>query len=184
MSEHFSLGGQLEVAQQTFRNQDLRTELKGAFEYNLFPYKEATRRELSFRYGLGLRSYRYADTTIFGKIEETVPDHFAEVTFNTRQPWGNVNVNLEHKNLINDASKRTTAIHVNYNVRLFKGFSINGGGGYEWINDQIYLPAESSSAVDVFLRRRALLTSYSYWTHMGISYTFGSIFNNVVNPRF
>jgi hypothetical protein len=184
MSEHFSLGGQLQVAQQTFRNQDLRTELKGAFEYNLFPYKEATRKELSFRYGLGVRSYRYADTTIFGKIKETVPDHFAEVTFNTRQPWGNVNINLEHRNLLTDASKRTTAVYTNYSVRLFKGFSINGGGGYEWINDQIYLPAESSSAVDVFLRRRALLTSYSYWTHMGISYTFGSIFNNVVNPRF
>jgi hypothetical protein len=184
MGEHFSLGGQMQIAQQTFRNQDLRTETRFAGEYNLFPYSQNTRRELVFRYGLGVSTYKYIDTTIFGKISETLPSQIAQVSYQTRQPWGNIGLNLEHKNFLTDASKRTSSVYINYSIRFFKGFRINGGGGYEWINDQIYLPAESSSAVDVFLRRRALLTSYSYWTHMGISYTFGSIFNNVVNPRF
>jgi hypothetical protein len=184
MGEHFSLGAQLRIAQQTFRNQDLRTETRFAGEYNLFPYSQNTRRELVFRYGLGVSTYKYKDTTIFGKISETLPSQVAQLSYQTRQPWGNVGLNLEHKNFLTDASKRTSSVFMNYSIRFFKGFRINGGGGYEWINDQIYLPAESSSAVDVFLRRRALLTSYSYWTHMGISYTFGSIFNNVVNPRF
>lgn len=184
MGEHFSLGAQFEAAQQTFRNQDLRTELRAAVEYNLFPYSQNTRRELVFRYGLGLSNYQYTDTTIFGKIKETLPSHLAQVSFQLRQPWGNVSLNLEHQNFLTDASKRNTSINANWSFRLFKGFNFNGGGGYEWINDQIYLPAESSNAVDVLLRRRALLTGYSYWTHFGISYTFGSIFNNVVNPRF
>jgi hypothetical protein len=184
MGEHFSLGAQLEMAQQTFRNQDLRTEVRGAVEYNIFPYSQNTRRELIFRYGLGLSNFQYADTTIFGKISETLPSHFAQASFQMRQPWGNASLNLEHKNFLTDASKRMSSIYTNFNVRLFKGFSLNGGGGYEWINDQIYLPAESSNAVDVLLRRRALLTGYSYHTYFGVSYTFGSIFNNVVNPRF
>jgi hypothetical protein len=184
MGEHFSLGAQLEMAQQTFRNQDLRTEVRAAAEYNLFPYSQNSRRELVVRYGIGLSNFQYTDTTIFGKISETLPSHFAQASFQLRQPWGNASLNLEHKNFLTDASKRTSSIYTNFNVRLFKGFSLNGGGGYEWINDQIYLPAESSNAVDVLLRRRALLTGYSYHTYFGVSYTFGSIFNNVVNPRF
>jgi len=184
VTDHFSLGGHIEVAQQTFRNQSLRYQLRTAFEYNLFPYSEATRRELSLRYGVGVTGYRYADTTIFNKIRETLPSHFAELSYRTRQPWGSANVNIEHRNFLTDASKRTTEINGSFSVRLFKGFSLNGGGGYEWIRDQVYLPKGEQDAVDVLLRRRALLTGFQYFTHFGVSYTFGSIYNNVVNPRF
>ena len=184
VTDHFSLGASLEVAQQTFRNQDLRYQLRAAFEYNLFPYAEATRRELTFRYGVGVTGYRYADTTIFNKIRETLPTHFFELSYRTRQPWGSANVNIEHRNFLTDASKRTTAVNAGFSVRLFKGLSVNAGGGYEWIHDQVYLPRGEQDAVDVLLRRRALLTGFQYNTRFGVSYTFGSIFNNVVNPRF
>jgi hypothetical protein len=63
-------------------------------------------------------------------------------------------------------------------------FSVNVGAGYDWIHDQIYLPRGEQTTADVLLRRRALLTGFEYFVHMGVSYTFGSIFNNVVNPRF
>jgi hypothetical protein len=33
-------------------------------------------------------------------------------------------------------------------------------------------------------RRQQLATRYSYFTSFGLTYTFGSIYNNVVNPRF
>ncbi len=184
VTNHVSLGAAMEMAQQTFRNQDLRAMGRVAVEYNLFPYSEATRRELSLRYGPSFTRMQYADTTIFGKISENLPGHFLEVSYRTRQPWGNANVNVEHRNYFTDASKRTTEINGGFSVRLFKGFNLNGGAGYEWIRDQVYLPAESSDAVDVLLRRRALLTGFRYFTHFGVSYTFGSIFNNVVNPRF
>ena len=36
----------------------------------------------------------------------------------------------------------------------------------------------------VLLRQQQLKTSYRYFAYAGLSYTFGSIFNNVVNPRF
>ena len=32
--------------------------------------------------------------------------------------------------------------------------------------------------------RRELLTGHQYEAGLGLSYTFGSIFSNVVNPRF
>ena len=130
ISDHFSLGTHVEVAQQTFRNQALRWQLRGAFEYNLFPYAEATRRELSLRCGVGVTSFRYRGTTIFNKISEILPSHFVELSYRTRQPWGSANVNLEHRNFLTDAAKRSTEINGNFNVRLFKGLSLNAGCGY------------------------------------------------------
>ena len=32
--------------------------------------------------------------------------------------------------------------------------------------------------------QRQLLTGYQYFFNFGINYSFGSIFNNIVNPRF
>jgi len=36
---------------------------------------------------------------------------------------------------------------------------------------------------EIIARQQALATHYSYFTGFGLSYTFGSIYNNVVNPR-
>ena len=58
------------------------------------------------------------------------------------------------------------------------------GANYNWIRDQIYLPKGEQNQADVLLRRRALQTGFEYELFGGLSYTFGSIFNNVVNPRF
>lgn len=184
VSNHMSIGVQGELAQQTFRNQRLRYQARTAVEYNLFPYTESTRRELTLVYGVGVTGLRYADTTIFDKIRETLPSHFIEANYRTRQPWGSANLNAEHRSYLHDASKRATEVNGNLSVRIFSGFSVNVGAGYDWIHDQIYLPRGGQNTVDVLLRRRALLTGFEYFVHMGVSYTFGSIFNNVVNPRF
>jgi hypothetical protein len=69
-------------------------------------------------------------------------------------------------------------------LRLKKGLSLNVGGGGSWIRDQIYLPAGDATTEEILVRQRQLATSYSYSVYFGVSYTFGSIFNNVVNPRF
>lgn len=184
LTDHWSLGGSVEMASQVFRNQDLRVEAAAGIEYNLFPYSQATRRELVVRYAAGMVGYWYADTTIFDKIRESLPRHFLEVEYRTREPWGSASVTARHRNFMTDATKRTTEINAGFNVRLFRGFSVNANGGYEWIRDQVYLPRGEQDAVDVLLRRRALLSGFQYDVRLGVSYTFGSIYNNVVNPRF
>ncbi len=57
-------------------------------------------------------------------------------------------------------------------------------GGASSVRDQIFLPRSGASDEDVLLERRALQTDFSYRGFVRLSYTFGSIFNNVVNPRF
>lgn len=42
----------------------------------------------------------------------------------------------------------------------------------------------SASTEEILVRQRELATGYQYEVGFGVSYSFGSIFNNVVNPRF
>jgi hypothetical protein len=55
---------------------------------------------------------------------------------------------------------------------------------YARIHDQINLAKGNVSQEDVLLQRRQLATSYEYYGSIGIRYSFGSIYTNVVNPRF
>jgi hypothetical protein len=69
-------------------------------------------------------------------------------------------------------------------VRLFKGFSFNISGGYSRIRDQVGLPKAQATTEEILLRSQQRATGYSYNMNFGVNYSFGSIFNSVVNPRF
>ena len=51
------------------------------------------------------------------------------------------------------------------------------------LRDQLFLPRGTLRDEDILLRRRQLETNYRYFTSVGITYRFGSIFDNVVNTR-
>lgn len=149
-----------------------------------FPTRRPRAANCVFQYGAGFAYYQYEDTTIYFKIRETVPTHYLSAAYSTRQPWGSASANISHNAWISDPSKRSTALFVSSNIRIIKGLSFNLGGGYNWIHDQLYLKKGGASEIEVLLRQQQLKTSYSYFVFTGLSYTFGSIFNNVVNPRF
>ena len=50
--------------------------------------------------------------------------------------------------------------------------------------DQLYLPRAGATPEEILVRQQQLATTYRYSINFGLSYSFGSIFNNVVNPRF
>jgi hypothetical protein len=68
-------------------------------------------------------------------------------------------------------------------VRLFKGLSAEVSGAYSRVHNQLYIRKGDASDEDVLLERLALATGYQYEVRAGLSYTFGSIFNNIVNRR-
>ena len=45
-------------------------------------------------------------------------------------------------------------------------------------------PAGGASTEEILLELKRLATNYSARLEMGISYRFGSMYSNVVNPRF
>jgi hypothetical protein len=57
-------------------------------------------------------------------------------------------------------------------------------GGVARINNQITLPKGDLDEADILLQLQELQTAYSIDGGIGFTYTFGSIYNNIVNPRF
>ena len=69
-------------------------------------------------------------------------------------------------------------------MRIACGLSLSIEGQMARLRDQIYLPRRDATEEEVLLRLRRLLSGYEYSLQIGLTYTFGSIFNTIVNPRF
>jgi len=184
LTQHWSLGLLGSAESQTFRNFIVNTRVAPGIEFNFFPYSESTRRMLTFQYTVGHVYHRYREETIYGKTEDQLIDHRAETTLSMRQPWGNANAQVKFEQYLNDPDKYNLGLEGGTNIRIFKGFSVNFFGEFSRTRDQIYLPKGEASNEEILLRQRQLLTGYQYFFEFGIRYTFGSIFNNIVNPRF
>ena len=52
------------------------------------------------------------------------------------------------------------------------------------MKNQIYLSAEGVSDEDILVSRRQLATDFTYNISTGLTFRFGSIYNNVVNNRY
>jgi hypothetical protein len=75
-------------------------------------------------------------------------------------------------------------LNASLRVRIIKGLSLSLNGGVAYINDQMNLAKGELSEADRLLRLKEQATSYNIQGGVSITYTFGSIYNNVVNPRF
>ncbi|MGB7213110.1 MAG: hypothetical protein WBC97_10860 [Gemmatimonadales bacterium] len=181
---HWSAGGEATATRSTSVNQKLALRLAPGVEYDVFPYSESAHRLLTFRYQVGVDRYVYDDTTIFDRTSETLLDQTLNVSFTAVQAWGSAGLSVQAATYLNDLAYNHLSLFGNANVRLLRGLSLNFFGSVSSIHDQRYLSRADLSPVDVYLQRRQLATNYQYSLYTGLSYSFGSIFNNVVNPRF
>lgn len=179
----WSSGGEVSASTSTEFNRRFAARSAAAIEYSYFPYDEANRRRLIFQYQVGVSRFHYAERTIFDKLEETVTDHAFTVAYETRQPWGDISLSGEYSNYLHDFAKNRMSAFAGVNIRLFRGFELEIDGSYERVRDQIYLSAEELTDEEILIQRRQLPTSYEYDISLGLSYRFGSVFNNVVNNR-
>jgi hypothetical protein len=184
LTPHWSAAVIGSASRSTYANQDLAVQGSGGVEYDLFPYAESTRRQLRFQWTGGLGYYDYAEETVFGKMTENVPFHSALVSLDVKQPWGQVSTAFDFTQALSDLSQYRLGVYGGVEVRLFKGFSFNLSGDYSRVRDQRNLPKGGASDEEILVRMKELATGYRYFFVAGVSYSFGSIFNNVVNPRF
>jgi hypothetical protein len=184
LGRHWGAGMDAGFSSSTYSNYQARVRVAPAVEYNVFPYSESTRHQLTVNYGVGATRVRYFEQTIYGKDRQTLADHALTVYLDMRQPWGSTSTAFSVSQYLNDLSKNRVQLYGDMDVRLFKGFSLTAYGSVSRIHDQLNLPMGAATTEEVLVRQRQLATSYSYYVSMGISYRFGSIFNNVVNSRF
>jgi hypothetical protein len=183
IAAQWSAGLEVDVGTSTFRNQDLYNSYGGVLEYSFFPYDEFSRRRMTLQYLISLNRYDYTDLTIFDKLQETVMAESLVLETRYQQPWGSAGLQLEGSHYFHDLSRYELGAEAFVDVRLFKGLSAEVSGAYSRVHNQLYIRKGDASDEDVLLERLALATGYQYEVRAGLSYTFGSIFNNIVNRR-
>jgi hypothetical protein len=184
LGEHWSVGGIGEIESSTFENISLSASGAPAVEYNVFPYSMHTRRQLRALYAVGMNHLRYYEETLFGKTSETLPQHELSLTFEQRERWGSLQAGVEWSQFLNDLTKSRLQADGVFSVRLARGLSVASELSASRIRDQLSLPARGATPEEVLLRLRQLESGYEYSFSASLTYTFGSIFSSVVNPRF
>jgi hypothetical protein len=183
LTDHWSFGTAGSVGMSEFGNRDLAAELDFGLEYNLFPWQEATSRQLVAIASLGGRYFDYDEVTIFGRTSETRPVANLILAGETRQAWGSADGSIRHTRYLHDLNVFSVRGNIGASIRLTRGLALDLGAYGEKVKDQLFLPRGDASDEEVLTRQRALGTAYRYGVSIGVSFTFGSIYNTIVNPR-
>ena len=183
ISPHWSWGLSADAGTDSRANQDLYIRGGPALEFSLYPYAEATSRQITALYRIGAATFEYADTTVLGELAETRAQHSLQVSADFRQPWGEWVMSVEGSHFLDNLEQHRIDIFSNLEIRLFRGFNLDIRGNFARVKDQIYLPIADVDDIDRLTGRVELGTDYEYSVRVGFSFTFGSVFNNVVNPR-
>ncbi len=184
LDQHWSTGLFVNSLSSTFHNMNFNVEMLPGIEYSIFPYSEATRKSITVAYKFGVGYHNYLEETIFGKEEEVLWSHGLVASITFQQPWGNVRGGIHGSHFFHDLRSNRAEIYSVMNLRLFSGLALNFWGTLNLINDLVALPKGDLSLEDILLQQRRQATSYQAQGSVGLSYTFGSKFTNVVNPRF
>lgn len=183
INNKWSAGFNSGAGSDTYENVDFSYFILPALEYSFFPYNEFVRREVVVNYQIGYGFRNYIEETIYNKLKENLFLHQIGFEARFRQPWGEIFTNLRGRALINDPSKNNLSLNSWFSFRVFEGFSLRLGGEIGIIRDQINLPKGSSSIEDLLLQQQEIETDFRSEFRIGISYTFGSAFNNYLNSR-
>ncbi|WP_421876870.1 hypothetical protein [Marinoscillum sp.] len=183
LGNHWSAGVFGNIGSNTVDNFKLRSAVAPAIEYSIYDYQEVLTREITFAYQFNYNHQDYLEATIFDKMEESFYSQSVSMNLRYRKNWGSLYSSVRASHFIDDPHKNRLSINNYASVRLFKGFSVRVNADFQVIKDQINLPKGEASLEDIILQQRALATTSKLNLGFGMSYTFGSIFNNVLNTR-
>ena len=183
VSEHWSVGTRAAAGMSEFRNQDAWASLDLSAEYNLFPWRDATSRQLIALVAIGARHYDYDEITIYERASETRPVARAIMAGESRLEWGSLDGAMRYTRFLHDAKTYNISVNGRALIRISRGLSLEVRGDAAKVHDQLYLPRGEASDDEVLTRQRSLATAFRYGGAVGLSFTFGSIYNTIVNPR-
>jgi hypothetical protein len=183
LGDHFSLGGTADASSLSRQNLDFSMRIAPTMEYDFFKYDQYSRRRLVASYSVGLDRYVYTDTTIYNRMRETRFDQMVSLSYATTQPWGRASAGIDGFLYLSEARQNRVSLYTSVSLRVTRGLQVSYSLSYSRVRDQIALAKGSASEAEILLRLRQLATNYTYGGYLSLSYTFGSLFNNVVNPR-
>lgn len=183
LSPNWSVGVFGRAFSDSYNNISTGLRFQGALEYNVFPYRLSATKEFTFAYLVGPRYFDYQELTIFDQFQETRVAQSIRVNFELRKVWGAFDARLEGSHFFYDVSKNRLEFDTRVSLRVIKGLFVRVGAEADLVNDQIFLPKGQASLEEVLLQQKALATSFRFELRFGVVYTFGSIYNSIVNNR-
>ncbi|MFM9989248.1 hypothetical protein [Flavobacterium sp.] len=184
LNDHWSLGLEPTFYASTYSNVKSQFAIAPGIEYDVFPYSQSVNDLFTFKYRLQPLYNSYIDKTVFDKTKEFLFNQIVDVTYTHIAPWGNISSTLTGSDYLNHTKAYRLDLVNQVNFRVAKGLFFNVTGNASLINNQLSLSSQSLTPEQIILKQRETLTNFSYSMQVGIRYTFGSIFNNIVNPRY
>ena len=182
LSPNWSVGLGASGQQSTYRNLDL-SQRCCCVGVQHFPLSIVSGESIDLGLLLGATNYSYEQTTIFGLLEETRVDHGVFAELDIAQTWGDASIALRSAQMLDDPSLYRVTVGGNLNYRIARGLSVSVWGESSLVKDQIYLANDDASTSDIILGSAALNTDTETKIGISLRYTFGSIYNNIVNNR-
>jgi hypothetical protein len=184
LSGHFSLGGWADYTNKAYSNMRLGLSASPRLEYSITPYPEYARHKVYLRFRPEVQYACYYDTTLYDKLSELLFLNALQAGVTATRPWGTVDLSATGSHYLHDFSKNRLSLYGCVSLRILAGLSLNFVGQYDLVHDQLALRKGGASEEERLLRLRELATGYTYWVSLGLTYTFGSIYSNIVNPIF
>lgn len=183
LGSHWSVGGFGRYQSSTFNNISDQIWVAPALEYSFFDYKEVLKREITIAYRVGYINQHYYETSIFNKDSDSYGNQVLSLNIRYRQPWGRIFTSVQASHILGDFAQNRIELDNYITVRIFKGLSVRLSSEFEIIRDQLNLPAGDTTIENLLLQQTQIATDYDLSFGLGINYTFGSIYNNVINTR-
>ena len=183
LSDHWSIRSYISPYQNTYYNQEFTLSGNLAAEFNIFPWETSDKKILSMAYAVGFTSMNFYELTIRNKMSETLPVHKLNIRAKAVQPWGEINTTVVASQYLNDFSLYRLSISSVFSFRITKGLTFDFSVAVNGIHDEIYTSARKYSIEDIILGNIDLPSTIEVKSTVGLTYRFGSIYNNVVNNR-
>ena len=183
ISDHFSVGVFSSAYQNTYENIDFNRYIAPAIEYSFYPYKDVLSKEITLAYRIGIGKRNYIEKTIYGYEKQKLSSQTLSLNIRFRQKWGNISSYLNATQFLNDGTKKRFSLRSDLDLRVFQGLAVRFSGNVNLIREQYSLAAVSTSIEELLLQQRQIATDYRTNFSVGLSYTFGSIYNSIINTR-
>ena len=189
LGPHSGVGVTFNYLSNSRQNIQQRFRVAPAIEYNLLPYLEYSRRYLTFNLSTGLDAVVYEEETAFDKTEETLLSTTLDISYRRQASWGSMSVSLDYETYLpafglEDAlDKNSISLDASISYQMRNGISINLSGGVARINNNLNILGRDLDPYERATGTVQLDTDFRIDGSISVSYTFGALYNNVVNPR-
>jgi hypothetical protein len=184
LGDHWGVGLIGDAFGQSYQNKKRYYDISPAIEYSVFPYSQSTRRELALFGQVIYTDVTYQEMTIYDKTAERLLSYRISLPGSIQEPWGSIYSSISWQQYLHDASVYRLSVTPMISFQVAKGLWFNTMVSYSRLHDRIDQPRRHLTDEEILLNLKSLASTYEYSVSVGFSYTFGSIYTNVVNPRF